>query len=79
MEKMLQKLTDLFFQAEKEREPILPSAEEELCSLKERIDAAQSRFDFSSEEGEIDAAVYDLNALETRYNLLVRRIRSGEK
>ena len=78
MERVLQKLTDLFFSGEKEREDPLPKAEEELILLKKRIEAAQSRFDFSDGEGEIDAAVYDLNALETRYDLLVRRIKNGE-
>ena len=44
-----------------------------------RIEAAESRFNTAQTDGEIDAAVYDLNALETRYNLLVRRVRDGEE
>ncbi len=79
MENVLHRLARLFFPADEEETVPLMSEEEELKVLGRRIEAAQSRFDAASEEGEIDAAVYDLNALETRYRLLVRRIKEKEK
>lgn len=79
MDNVLQRINELLFPAEKETAPPLPTVEEELALLRLRIEAAESRFNTATGEGEIDAAVYDLNALETRYNLLVRRVKSGEE
>lgn len=79
MDKVLQRINELLFPTEKEADLPLPTVEEELALLKLRIEAAESRFNTATGEGEIDAAVYDLNALETRYNLLVRKVREGEE
>ena len=78
MDSVLHRINALLFPAEEESTP-LPTVEEELVLLKMRIEAAESRFNTAQTDGEIDAAVYDLNALETRYNLLVRRVRDGEE
>ena len=49
------------------------SVEDELSELSHKIAAASSRFDFALSDGEIETAIYDLNALERRYRLLIEQ------
>ncbi len=56
---------------------VLPTETEELDSLKRRIRSAESRFAFAKDDGEITAVIYELTALEARYDLLVGRMRAS--
>lgn len=78
MENVLHLINRLLFPADREGDaPVkLPTAEEELTLLKGRIRAAQSRFDAAQTDGEAEAAIYDLNALEVRYRLLLRNLKN---
>ena len=77
MEKLLKRVSSVFFPPV---DPVvstaLPSDEEEMLRIKEEIQAAESRFAFLSDDQAITAAIYQLNALETRYDLLVRRVKA---
>lgn len=79
MEKVLKQITAFLFPPV---DPVpattpLPSEAEELASLKRRIRAAESRFAFVSEDSEVTAAIYELTALEARYDLLMRCARAS--
>ena len=80
MENVLSRLNKFFFpEVVKEEKNLLPSVEEELIQLKKKIAAAQSRFNTAATDGEIETAIYDLNTMETRYRLLLRRLRDEAK
>ena len=83
MERVLQFAARLLFPPVREETtpppPPVPDENDELASLKERIEAAQTRFEQSASDEETEAAIYELNALEARYRILLRHTRIAAK
>lgn len=78
MEKLLKRVSSVFFPPVDPVESVnLPSEAEEMARIKEEIRAAESRFALLSDDQAITAAIYQLSALEARYDLLVRRVKAA--
>ena len=49
------------------------SIKDNLKDLKLRLDAAQSRFEFASDDSQIEATIYEMESLSVQYRHLLRR------
>jgi len=65
----MEKVLRLFFPLTKEPRPGT------LRELQAQIEAARTRFAVAASDEETEAAIYELAALEKRYDLLLRRTR----
>lgn len=80
MKRIFQIALRLLFPPVNDEAPLLSperDTPDSLADLQRRIEAAKTRFSMSANDEETEATIYELNALEARYRLLLRRARAG--
>lgn len=60
----------------KQREADYKKALEELGEVRAQLDDTYSRFNSVSDEAALDACIYEISALKSKYNCAVRAIKS---
>ncbi len=51
---------------------------EDLKDLKLRLDAAKSRFEFASDDAQIEATIYEMESLSVQYRHLLRQAKESK-